>query len=182
MIDLLHMLLFPFYDNHRSKPCLAVIPWKSPEDRLNLSSEDKPDDQVKPLTPLPQPPPPLKKKTKIQDVILVTPQKYILNAQGAYNHPAGVHTGLSKRTRDQGFPIATKSMTPVYLHKERKREGKDIPSCSISRLLIAYNLKSQLYIFYLYHSQICLTLLQRLRFQIKCTMDKVIKIHDNNLK
>ena len=58
MIDLLHMLLFPFYDNHRSKPCLAVIPWKSPEDRLNLSSEDKPDDQVKPLTPLPQPPPP----------------------------------------------------------------------------------------------------------------------------
>ena len=112
----------------------------------------------------------------------MTPQKYILNAQGAYNHSAGVHTGLSKRTRDQGFPIATKSMTPVYLHKERKREGKDIPSCSISRLLIAYNLKSQLYIFYLYHSQICLTLLQRLRFQIKCTMDKVIKIHDNNLK
>lgn len=28
-----------------SKPCLAVIPWKSPEDRLNLSSEDNPDDQ-----------------------------------------------------------------------------------------------------------------------------------------
>ena len=68
MIDLSHMLLFPFYDNHRSKPCLAVIPWKSPEDRLNLSSEDNPDDQVKPLTPL------------TQDVILVTPQKYVLNA------------------------------------------------------------------------------------------------------
>ena len=55
-------LLFPFYDNHRSKPFLAVIPWKSPEDRLNLSSEDKPDDQVKPLTPLTHPPPPKKKK------------------------------------------------------------------------------------------------------------------------
>ena len=108
MIDLLHTLLFPFYDNHRSKPCLAVIPWKSPEDRLNLSSEDKPDDQVKPLTPLPYPPPPQK---KIQDVILVAPQKYILNAQGAYSHSAGVHTGLSIRTREQGFPIATKSMT-----------------------------------------------------------------------
>ena len=79
-------LLFPFYDNHRSKPFLAVIPWKSPEDRLNLSSEDKPDDQVKPLTPLTHPPP---QKKKIQDVILVTRQNYILNAQGAYNHSAG---------------------------------------------------------------------------------------------
>ena len=62
MIDLLLMLLFPFYDIHRSKPCLAVIPWKSPEDRLNFSSEDKPDDQVKPITPLSHPLPPPQKK------------------------------------------------------------------------------------------------------------------------
>ena len=35
--------------------------------------------------------------------------------------------------------MATKSMTPVYVHKERKGVlGKDIPSCSISRMLIAY--------------------------------------------
>lgn len=33
--------------------------------------------------------------------------------------------------------MATLSMTPGYLHKERKGEGKYIPSCSISRLLIA---------------------------------------------
>ena len=72
------MPLFPFYDNHRSKPCLAVIPWKSPEDRLNLSSEYKPDDQVKPLTSLPHPTPsPPPRKKKIQDVTLVTPQNYI---------------------------------------------------------------------------------------------------------
>ena len=64
-------------------------------------------------------------------------KKYILNAQGAYNHSAGVHTGLSIKTGDQGFPMATKSMTPFFLRKERKGEGKDIPSCSISRLLIA---------------------------------------------
>lgn len=135
MIDLLHMLLFPFYDNHRSKPCLAVIPWKSPEDRLNLSSEDKPDDQVKPLTPLTHPPPPPKKK--FRRLFLWHHKKYILNAQGAYNHSAGVHTGLSIKTGDQGFPMATKSMTPFFLRKERKGEGKDIPSCSISCLLIA---------------------------------------------
>ena len=49
------------------------------------------------------------------------------------------HTGLSMRTGDRGFPMATKSMTPVYVHKERKGVlGKDIHSCSISRLLIAY--------------------------------------------
>ena len=41
------------------------------------------------------------------------------------------------KTGDQGFPMATLSMTPGYLHKERKGEGKYIPSCSISRLLIA---------------------------------------------
>ena len=90
-----------------------MIPWKSPEDRLNLSSEDKPDDQVKPLPPLTPPPPPPKKK--IQDIILVTPQKYILNAQGAYNHSPDVHTGLPIRSGDQGFPMAAKSMTLVYL-------------------------------------------------------------------
>ena len=61
----------------------------------------------------PYPPPPPKKK--IQDIILVTPQKYILNAQGAYNHSADVHTGLPVRSGDQGFPMAAKSMTPVYL-------------------------------------------------------------------
>ena len=84
--------------------------------------------------PPPYPPPPPKKK--IQAFILVTPQKYILNAQGAYNHSAGVQTELSIRSGYQEFPMATKSMTPVYLHKERKGEGKDIPSCSIFRLLI----------------------------------------------
>ena len=35
--------------------------------------------------------------------------------------------------------MATKSMTPVCLHKERKGVlGTDIPSCSFSRMLIAY--------------------------------------------
>ena len=104
MIDLLLTLLFPFYDNRRSKPCLAVIPWKSPEDRLNLSSEDKPDDQVKPINPLSHPPSPPPKK-KIQDITLVAPQQYILNAQGAYNHSAGVHVYRAVN-KDQGPGIS----------------------------------------------------------------------------
>ena len=154
-----------------------------------MSSEDKPDDQVKPLTPLPNPSPPPQKK-KIQDVTLVTPQKYILNAQGAYNHSAGVHTGLSIRTRDEGFPMATKSMTPVYLYKKRKRVlGKDIPSCSISRLLIGYTRQLEItaaalniHIFFL---PLSLTNLFDFATKAKATNqmhDKVINIDDNNLK
>ena len=101
-------LLFPFYDNHRSKPFLAVIPWKSPEDRLNLSSEDKPDDQVKPLTPLTHPPPPKKKNS------------------GRYSCDT---TKL--------YLKCSRSIQP-FCRWDRKGERKDIPSCSFSHLLIAY--------------------------------------------
>lgn len=32
---------------YRSKPCLAVVPWKSPDDRLSLSTGRKQVDGVK---------------------------------------------------------------------------------------------------------------------------------------
>lgn len=53
--------------------------------------------------PFPPPFPPQKKK--IQDITLVAPQKYILNAQGAYNHSAGVHVYRAVN-KDQGPGIS----------------------------------------------------------------------------
>lgn len=36
--------LFTIY--HRSNPCLAVIPWKSPDEKFNFSTENKSEHQV----------------------------------------------------------------------------------------------------------------------------------------
>lgn len=44
IIMLMEFLLLLLY---RSKPCLAVVPWKSPDDRLSLSTGRKQVDGVK---------------------------------------------------------------------------------------------------------------------------------------
>ena len=155
---------FPFYDNHRSKPCLAVIPWKSPEDRLNLSSEDKPDDQVKPLTPLTHPPPPQKKNnsghhscdtTKIYLKCSRSIQPFCRCTYRAANKERGAGT------RDFPWPLKA---WPLSTYSQLF----NFPSANCI-YLATWNHSSSpeyTYIFYLYHSQICLTLLQRLRLWI----------------
>ena len=102
-----------------------------------------------------------------------------------------MYTGLSIRTRDQVFPMATKSMTPFCLHKERKGVlGKDIPNCSISCLLISYTRQLEITVsvalnIHIFFLPLSLTNLFDFATKAKATNkmhDKVINIDDNNLK